>query len=623
MAEPDKLERMAETQRDDHVGLDGVWRVLRRHTLLMTVIIVLVVGIAFLIVSRLEPQYKSRSTLVLTLFDTRVSATSVQIESFELTKAVIETELDILRSRGFSIEVAEALSLFDDPSFVDVVESDVPETEEAFRERVIDKMQASYSVFRQGESLAIGVIATASDPILAANIANSVAETYIQSSMNKRTLKITQSIGFLRNRVEKLGEELSKSELQLAAFIANNDMDDETVPERLRSEVDRLGLIAEVVRNDASASGETERIEAALAKAEALLHERTRSELSLMRMERSMELLKVRYHSSIEKLNELETHLESIGQAARQVSFARPSANPYWPNPRSAIAISAIVGFSLAFIVALLIEGLNKRVWSEEQITRVTGLANVGFLLRIGKFGQLRRNHDPLVHLKENPRSAYAESLRSFLTLWFNQGNKGKFLMVASGLPNEGKSTVAVSIAAAAAKEEMRVLVLDLDGHRQGSSRLLGSDKRPCSMENALSGKVVPQQVVLNGLQMERVFLMSVNTRARLPPEALKRALIQLKKKLSKDFDLILVDTSPVLIVNDICRLGPLVDDTLLVVRWGQTTEDVLRDAKDTLERNGVTVTATLINDVNPRKHRTYGYGGNVHYYSYGKYDYS
>lgn len=623
MAEPDKLERMAETQRDDHVGLDGVWRVLRRHTLLMSVIIVLVVGIAFLIVSRLEPQYKSRSTLVLTLFDTRVSATSVQIESFELTKAVIETELDILRSRGFSIEVAEALSLFDDPSFVDVVESDVPETEEAFRERVIDKMQASYSVFRQGESLAIGVIATASDPILAANIANSVVETYIQSSMNKRTLKITQSIGFLRNRVEKLGEELSKSELQLAAFIANNDMDDETVPERLRSEVDRLGLIAEVVRNDASASGEAERIEAALAKAEALLHERTRSELSLMRMERSMELLKVRYHSSIEKLNELETHLESIGQAARQVSFARPSANPYWPNPRSAIAISAIVGFSLAFIVALLIEGLNKRVWSEEQITRVTGLANVGFLLRIGKFGQLRRNHDPLVHLKENPRSAYAESLRSFLTLWFNQGNKGKFLMVASGLPNEGKSTVAVSIAAAAAKEEMRVLVLDLDGHRQGSSRLLGSDKRPCSMENALSGKVVPQQVVLNGLQMERVFLMSVNTRAKLPPEALKRALIQLKKKLSKDFDLILVDTSPVLIVNDICRLGPLVDDTLLVVRWGQTTEDVLRDAKDTLERNGVTVTATLINDVNPRKHRTYGYGGNVHYYSYGKYDYS
>ncbi|MBV1926891.1 MAG: hypothetical protein KUG62_07015, partial [Rhodobacteraceae bacterium] len=114
-----------------------------------------------------------------------------------------------------------------------------------------------------------------------------------------------------------------------------------------------------------------------------------------------------------------------------------------------------------------------------------------------------------------------------------------------------------------------------------------------------------------------------VNTRAKLPPEALKRALVQLKKKLSKDFDLILVDTSPVLIVNDVCRLGPLADDTLLVVRWGQTTEAVLRDAKETLERNGVSVTATLINDVNPNKHRNYGYGGYVHYYSYGKYDYS
>ena len=624
MAAPDKLERMAEMQRDEHVGLDGVWRVLRRHLLLMLVIIAVVVGIAFLIVSRLEPQYKARSTLVLTLFDTRVSTTSVQIESFELTKAVIETELDILRSRGFSIEVAESLSLFDDPSFVGFEESEGLETEEAYRERVIDKLQTSYSVFRQGESLAIGIIATGSDPVLAANIANSVAETYILRSMNKRTAKISLSIGFLQHRVEGLGEKLSQSELQLAAFIAENDMDDETLRERLRSAVDRLELIAEVVRNDDSASSdEVEGIETQLAKAEALLHARTRSELTLMRMERSMELLKARYNSSIEKLNELENHLESVGQAARQVSFARPPANPYWPNPRSAVAISAVVGFALAFIVALLLEGLNKRVWSEDQIARVTGLANVGFLLRIGKFGQLRRPHDPLVYLKENPRSAYAESLRSFLTLWFNQGSKGKFLMVASGLPNEGKSTVAVSIAAAAAKDEMRVLVLDLDGHRQGSSRLLGSKRRPASLENAISGKVVPQQCTLQGLQMERVFLMSVNTRAKLPPEALKRALVQLKKKLSKDFDLILVDTSPVLIVNDVCRLGPLADDTLLVVRWGQTTEAVLRDAKETLERNGVSVTATLINDVNPNKHRNYGYGGYVHYYSYGKYDYS
>ncbi|WP_299503533.1 AAA family ATPase [uncultured Roseobacter sp.] len=612
------ISQLGQTEPEGRVGLDGAWSIVRRHLLMVILIVTAFVGLAYAAVSYLPEEYKTRSTVILTLLETRVSATEVELETFELSRLVIETELDILRSRDFAVEVAEALQFFDEPTFAGepgVVEDP---NDPVWREKVIDKTLKSYTVFRQGESLAVEIVAESTDPRMAANIANQVARSYIEKSVLKRREGIVQSIEFLRGRVDQLGEELSQSELSLAAFIRENDLDDENLSDQLRADVDRLVSIESILSKDPTAQDEFEATTQDLRAAEAALHDRTRSQLSLMRMERSMELLRARYQTAIEKLNELENQLQFVSQGARQVSVARVPIDPFWPNKRTTLAVSVVAGLALAFIAALLLEGLNNKLWNEDQTIAASGVPNFGFVPKIKKKGLFSREYSPIWFLHANPNSGFAEALRSLITLWFNLAAGGKVVMVTSGLPNEGKSTLTVALAAAAANDGMNVLVLDLDSHRRGASKMLGSTEKLATFQDVLSGKTVGVPAYVDGEEVEGVQVLGLQTRHKTSPQDLKQDLQALSKKLSADYDLVLVDTPPVLVVDEPCRFGALVESTLLVVRWGRTTDEVLRDTVGKLASNGVEVSGTVINNVDPRKQRRYGYGGYAHYYSYG-----
>ncbi|SDK91942.1 capsular exopolysaccharide family [Aliiruegeria lutimaris] len=617
MTAPRTFIKAARQTSEKRIGSEGLWSLLRRHMVLGLLIIATVVGLTYVVLENMPKRYTARSTLVMTLLETRVRATDVQLESFEMTRTFIETQMDVLRSSDFATEVAVTLELFDDPDFVGPPELGTFEAPEIRRERVVDKLLKSYDIFRDGESLAFGIVAVSENPEMAAAIANQVADTFIVISMLQRRQVIEQSIAFLRDRVQQLGENLSQSELELADFIRDNDLDDERLVDRLRADLERASAVVDILSAQQGDSEELAEARRQLEQAEETLHEHTRSELSLMRMERSMELQRARYQTSIEKLNEFESQLQFTGEGARQVSVARVPVEPSWPNVPVALVVSAVVGFSLAFVIALLMEGMNNRLWTEDQTVPVSGVPNLCYLPRIKRRGLLQRQHAPLWFLLANPYSAFSEALRGLLTLWFNSGESAKLIMVTSGLPDEGKSTLTVSLALTAAREGMRVLVLDLDAHRQGASKLMDLHKSPVPITEVLSGELRGEPVVVDGREIAGLEILPVRTRAHTSPQHLKQLLNRLNTKLRYRYDLVLVDAPPVLIIDDACRFGPLVDATVVVVRWGETTQEALSDTMERLEENGMNVLGTVINQVDLRKHRRHGYGGNPQYYHY------
>ncbi len=598
-------------------GLEDGWRLLKRHLTLILIIVCGAVAVTFVVVQSLVPQYRAFSTMILTSIGTRIDATETELETYELNNTVVETELDVLGSRGFAAEVVRVKSLDVNSGFQELMMANAGASTESQQELMIDLMLASYSAHRQGESMAIEIVATATDPELATDIANTVAEVYIARTTAARQKSIVDSIAFLRNRVESLGEELSRSELELAVFIRDNELDNINLPNRLRAEVDRLTAILGSIKNGSSNAEDIKRVESELADAEAALQDRTRSELQLLRRERSMDLFRLRYQTAIEKLNELETQLQLVGTGAEQVSVARVPVKPYWPNTAATMIVGALGGVVLAMMAVMLIENLNTRVMSEEQLARESGLPSFGVLPRVKGQDSPRNKTSPIPLILENSRSPFVESLRSFLTLLFNLGGEGKVVMITSGLPYEGKSTISVSIATVAAQDGLKVLVLDFDSHRRGASRMLQSDSEPVELEKIKAERIEPKQVVIDGEPLEGVYLLSVQARPKMPPMAVKEALTDLNAAVRTHFDLVIVDTPPVLVVDDACRFGPLVDNTLLVVKWGTTTVEALRDAVQTLSRAGIAVTATVFNDVDVRKGRKYGYGGYTHYYGY------
>lgn len=603
----------------DRIGLDGFWLILRRHLRLIILIVLAVIAVTYIIVERLEERFTARSTLVLTGLDTRVSQTDTQLESFELSRAVIETEMDVLKSRAFADQLAVYLGLYDNPDFVSPTSDGQPIDPALHQEQVLDKIQGAYVVYRSGESLAIDIIATANSARLAADIANSIPAVYIENSLTEQRASVSSSIMFLRERVETLGEELTLAEVELANFIRENKLDDAQLPDRLRSQIQYLTTFLKT----ADADQDTERLQNELAKVETELQERTRAELEQMRRERLLEVQRLRYQTAIEKLNELETQINLVSQGARQVSVARPPVAASWPNKKASLVIAAVGGLVLAFVVALILDLMNRRLWNETQTMRISGLPNAGFLPRIGRDAGAMRREGVAKYLIAKPHTMFAQAVRGATGLWFDDNNEGWVVMITSGLPHEGKSTVTVALGVSAALDGLRTLIIDMDSHREAASKLLEANTKPAKVADVLSGKITPKPVSLGGKVVEGLEFLSVDARSGSNLKEQRQQLATLRADLRDKYDLVIVDTPPVLVVDDTVRIGVLADEIWQVVRWGRTPENVLVDSVERLKRDGLPITATLINDVDTRRHQRLGYGGYAQYYNYGEGYYS
>lgn len=172
--------------------------------------------------------------------------------------------------------------------------------------------------------MAIDIISTANSARLAADIANAIPAVYIENSLADQRASVSSSIVFLRERVETLGEELTLAEVELANFIRENKLDDDQLPDRLRSQVQYLTTFLKT----ADASQDAERLQSELTKVEIELQERTRAELEQMRRERLLEVLRLRYQTAIEKLNELETQINLVSQARGKSRSPVPRLRP-------------------------------------------------------------------------------------------------------------------------------------------------------------------------------------------------------------------------------------------------------------------------------------------------------
>ncbi|WP_282182847.1 GumC family protein [Aliiroseovarius marinus] len=603
----------------DRIGLDGFWLILRRHLRLIILIVLAVIAVTYVVVERLEERFTARATLVLTGLDTRVRQTDTQLESFELSRAVIETEMDVLKSRAFADQLAVYLGLYDNADFVSPTSDGQPIDPALHQEQVLDKIQASYGVFRSGESLAIDIIATANSARLAADIANAIPAVYIDNSLAEQRASVSSSIVFLRERVETLGEELTLAEVELANFIRENKLDDDQLPDRLRSQVQYLTTFLKT----ADANQDAERLQSELAKVETELQERTRAELEQMRRERLLEVLRLRYQTAIEKLNELETQINLVSQGARQVSVARPPVAASWPNKKASLVIAAVGGLVLAFVVALILDLLNRRLWNETQTMRISGLPNAGFLPRIGRDAGAMRREGVAKYLIAKPHTMFAQAVRGATGLWFDDNNEGWVVMITSGLPHEGKSTVTVALGVSAALDGLRTLIIDMDSHREAASKLLEANTKPAKIADVLAGNVSPSPVTLGDKTVEGLEFLSVDARSGSNLKEQRQQLATLRTELRDKYDLVIVDTPPVLVVDDTVRIGVLADEIWQVVRWGRTPENVLVDTVERLKRDGLPITATLINDVDTRRHQRLGYGGYAQYYNYGEGYYS
>jgi capsular exopolysaccharide synthesis family protein len=203
--------------------------------------------------------------------------------------------------------------------------------------------------------------------------------------------------------------------------------------------------------------------------------------------------------------------------------------------------------------------------------------------------------------------SSEAEAFRMLrISLAFSWGNGPCTLVVTSAAPQEGKTLIAANLAVAFARGGARVLLVDCDIHRPRLHRLFRVSRAPGLMDLLRSGSAdspLPAAVnhrlaAIRRTGIDRLSLLPCGADAQQTPELLEPGTLRgLLKQLRVDFDVILLDTPPVLVSADAPTLAASADGVIMVVRAGQTDRRAAELARERVVSAGGRVLGAVLND--------------------------
>ncbi|MET1756699.1 polysaccharide biosynthesis tyrosine autokinase [Novosphingobium sp. RD2P27] len=403
---------------------------------------------------------------------------------------------------------------------------------------------------------------------------------------------------------------------------------------RVRSSVisaDIARNAADAAREQRLASGEAGAEQARAASLQSRVRQLTdrafasnRANVDLAVLDRRVEVARQAYLTTAQRAQTIRAELDSTGINSSMVSAATVPTVPVAPTPKKAVLAALVGSFLLALLLVLAIEMFDNRLRTSDQLYNLYGLPTFAMLPKLSDSLPEQMERNPVL---TEPQSLYAEVGRAFAheVADLAHGTSGQSVLVTSPLPGDGKSSVSLTLAAAASALGRRAVVVDLDLRRTGAGvlRSIQSNSDGPSLLDYLTGKSELRDLLPAPHSADAVpdgegpvhLPVVLSTPVRVPdPAALIRAsqINRLLNDLREQFDLVVINAPAVLAVHDARTLSSVADATLIVVRWGGTTVGQMNAAMQMLQNGAV---GAVINQVDYREHARRRYGGAVDYY--------
>lgn len=384
------------------------------------------------------------------------------------------------------------------------------------------------------------------------------------------------------------------------------------IADRLRAEVDR---ITRQLENDVKVSQtRVGSIEGQLGSMTNRTVKDREAEVKLRELERVALTNRTLYEQFLQRFKETREQEEIVEPDARVVAMAAPPVAPSTPGTKVFAAAGFTLSFLLGSMLALLLERLDRGLRSAREVEEALGVGTLGLVPRVER---LRRNQRPHQYLREKPLSSYAEAIRGVHTALklSNPSDPPKVVLVTSSLPEEGKTTLATSLATLVARSQKRVLLIDLDLRHPSVHRELGWQVSGGLVEY-MAGERTLQEVIHNDTDSGLHFL-PVKAQTTTPTDLLESAKMrELVELCRENYDLVVLDSAPVASVNDTRLAAQLADRVVFVVHWGKTIESAARDSLRSLREAGIEPAGVVLTQIDLRKHARYGYGDIGQYYT-------
>ncbi len=332
-------------------------------------------------------------------------------------------------------------------------------------------------------------------------------------------------------------------------------------------------------------------------KAESVQQSVSGAEIS--RRERAVERARQQHELYIARQRDLVELVGTQRPDATLISEATSPTRPSFPLPSVVFGLFAAASLGGGLLMVFFLEQLDRGFRTQRAAEQGLGQRCIGCLPLVRRG---RRPQVPLIDLPlERPCSRFAEALRTLVAEFSfeRSGEGGRVVLVTSAAPNEGKSTTTVTLARLAAAEGLKVLLIDADLRRPKLATLLDLDA-PEGLVEILKGEREVEDVLQSDPLSGLAFIPG-SARVSQPTRLLgPQALGILLDEARRHFDLVLIDSPPVLAVTDARVMAPLADGILFLVRWQATQRAVAAHALAQLDGVADKLLGTVLTMADP-----------------------
>ncbi len=356
-----------------------------------------------------------------------------------------------------------------------------------------------------------------------------------------------------------------------------------------------------------------ENLKIEIARLQTRLDSQTDAEITLSALVTELEANGKLYDTILSRLKETGVQDASLVQAdARIISYATVPASPSFPRKRLIVGSAFVASTILGILLVLLLEQLDSGFRSRDQVEASTGVTVLGMVprLRAGWFGATEPHDDIL----DRPNTVLGESFRTLRTalLLSDVDNPPRTVLVTSAVPGEGKTTTALSLARTAAKHDQKCLIIDGDLRHASMHRAFGVEN-DIGLIDYLSRDIPLEEIIQIDFRSGSHYILAGQSAPHSTDLLGSEKMRALLMALGEIYDLVVIDTPPVLALSDTLVLLRSVDKTVFLVQWEKTRrETVIAGLRQVIDA-GADLAGILLTQVDLKRLAQYRYGGDIY----------
>ncbi|WP_411193822.1 polysaccharide biosynthesis tyrosine autokinase [Raoultella ornithinolytica] len=516
--------------------------------------------------------------------------------------------------------------------------------------KAISDLQDILTVADQGKDTGILTLSLIGDnPKLIEKIIDSITNNYLAQNISRQAAQDEKSLDFLSRQLPQVRSELDAAEDKLNLFRRQNDSVDLSL--EAKSVLDQIVNVDNQLNELTFRESEISQLytkehptyKALMEKRKTLQDEKAKlnkrvtampeTQQEILRLSRDVESGRAVYMQLLNRQQELNIAKSSAIGNVRIIDNAVTEPKPIKPKKIIIVLLGIILGGGISVGIVILQVFLRRGIESPEQLEDLgvnvyasipvseTFSKKSNQTFKRNKIKGVNEYHDGLL-ANENPADLAIEAIRGLRTsLHFAMMEaRNNILMISGASPNAGKTFVSTNLSAIIAQSNKRVLFIDADLRKGYTHKLF-----EVSNDNGLSDLLAGKTEITKAIKKLSVPGFDFISRGNIPPNPAELLMHERFGKLlewaNNEYDLVIIDTPPILAVTDAAIIGNYSGTTLLVARFEMNTPKEIEVSVKRFEQSGVKVKGCIMNGVVKKASSYYSYGYSYYGYSYNKED--